>query len=116
MATSVRDDVKYLLLIPDGMADQPIPQLNGRTPLEAAATPHMDRLAREGSVGWARTVPDGMPAGSDVACMSLFGYDPKTYHTGRAPLEAASQHIALGDHDVVFRCNFVTMKGDLLED
>src|SRR3989338_146326 len=116
MAATGSQGIKYILLIPDGMADQPVPQLGHKTPLEHARTPHMDRLAREGQVGWACTVPEGMPAGSDVACMSLFGYDPTVYHTGRAPLEAASHNIALSDQDVVFRCNFVTVNGDVLAD
>ena len=116
MATPDRSGVKYILLIPDGMADQPLPQLQGRTPLEAAKTPNMDRLASQGQVGWARTVPEGMSAGSDVACMSLFGYDPAVYHTGRASLEAASLGIELGEDDIVFRCNFVTVQDNTMLD
>ncbi len=116
MVNSDAGGVKYLMLIPDGMADQPLPDLHGKTPLEAARTPHMDRLACRGHVGWAQTVPDGMPAGSDVACLSLFGYDPQVYHTGRASIEAASHAIPLGEEDVVFRCNFVTVQNNRLSD
>jgi len=100
MKKTTSDDQKYVLLIPDGMADEPLEELQGKTPLEAARTPNMDRLARTATVGFAQTVPEGMAAGSDVACMSLFGYDPKVYHTGRASLEAASQHIALEEKQV----------------
>lgn len=86
-------------------------ELGGRTPLEAAKTPHMDRLASEGEVGLVRTVPDGMDPGSDVANLSLLGYDPKECYTGRAPLEAASLGIELGDDDVALRCNLVALGG-----
>lgn len=116
MLTPGASGVKFILVIPDGMADHPVAELQGRTPLEAAKTPHMDRLARDGEVGWAKTVPEGMPAGSDVACMSLFGYDPAIYHTGRASLEAASVGIELGEDDVVFRCNFVTVQDNRMAD
>jgi 2,3-bisphosphoglycerate-independent phosphoglycerate mutase len=103
--------MKHLVLIPDGAADWPVEALGGRTPLEAAATPNLDRLAREGEVGLVRTVPAGMDPGSDVAGMSLFGCDPARAYTGRAPLEAASMGIALGDRDVAFRCNLVSTAG-----
>ena len=82
--------MKYAIIIPDGAADEPLKELNGKTPIEAAATPNMDRIAMEGRQGLARTVPEGFESGSDVATMTLLGYDPKVYHTGRAPLEAAS--------------------------
>ena len=87
--------MKYAIIIPDGAADDPLPELNGKTPLEAARTPNMDRIATEGRVGLVRTIPDGFESGSDVATMCLLGYDPKVFHTGRAPLEAAAQHIPL---------------------
>jgi len=103
--------VKYLVLIPDGAADWPAGALGGRTALEAAATPNLDRLARAGEVGLARTVPPGMDPGSDVAGMSLFGADPARYYTGRAPLEAASMGVELGPDDVAFRCNLVATGG-----
>jgi len=103
---------KHAILIPDGAADDPLPELGGRTPLEAAETPNLDAVARAGEVGTARTVPDGFESGSDVATMSLLGYDPAVYHTGRAPLEAAAQRIPLSPTDWVFRCNLVTVDVD----
>lgn len=103
---------KYVMLVGDGMGDYPLPELDGKTPLEAARTPNMDRLAALGRMGELCTIPDGMEPGSDVANMSLLGYDPRKYHTGRAPLEAASLGIALGPEDVAFRCNLVTLEQD----
>lgn len=102
--------MKYALIIPDGVADEPQPSLGGRTPLQAADVPHMDAIARTGVVGRADHVPASMPSGSDVGTMSLFGYDPQRYHTGRAPLEAAAQGIALGPDDWAIRCNLVTIE------
>ncbi|HAY23225.1 MAG TPA: cofactor-independent phosphoglycerate mutase [Desulfobacterales bacterium] len=102
--------MKYVILIGDGMADYPIPELDNRTPLTAARTPNMDFLATEGELGLARTVPEGMEPGSDVANLSIMGYDPARYHTGRAPLEAASMGVALEMQDVAFRCNLVTLR------
>lgn len=101
--------MKCALIIPDGMADEPQLSLGGKTPLQAARVPHMDEVARLGIVGRTNNVPDSMPSGSDVGTMSLFGYDPLKYHTGRAPLEAAAQGIALGPQDWAVRCNFVTI-------
>ena len=94
--------LKRVVLVPDGMADEPLEELGGRTPLEAAATPNMDRLAAAGTVGLVRTVPDGMAAGSDVANLAVLGYDPAAVYTGRAPLEAASIGVELGRDDVAF--------------
>jgi 2,3-bisphosphoglycerate-independent phosphoglycerate mutase len=108
--------VKYLILVPDGAADDPIPDLDGRTPLQAARLPHFDRLAQRSRVGLARTIPDGMAPGSDVAMMSIMGYDPARYYTGRAPIEAVSMGIPLNRADVAFRCNLVTIQDDLLAD
>ncbi len=108
--------MKYILVIPDGMADEPQPSLGGKTPLEAAHTPHMDWVAREGVTGWVHTVPPGFKPGSDVASLSLFGYDPAMYYTGRSPLEAAAQGIRLGTGDVAFRCNLVTVENDVMVD
>lgn len=102
--------MKYVILQGDGMADWPVAQLGGKTPLEAAATPHMDWLASRGAFGLAHTIPDGFPPGSDVGNMSILGYDPALYHTGRSPLEAASMGVALGPEDIAFRCNLVTLK------
>ncbi len=101
--------MKYVLIIPDGAADERQESLGGRTPLEAARTPHMDGVARMGLVGQADHVPVSMPSGSDVGTMSLFGYDPRRYHTGRAPIEAAAQGIELGPLDWAIRCNLVNI-------
>src|SRR5215208_2039874 len=108
--------MKYAIIIPDGAADEPLKELGGKTPLEAAATPNMDRVATEGRQGLARTVPEGFESGSDVATMCLLGYDPKVYHTGRAPLEAAAQNIPLAATDWVFRCNLVTVVDGVMKD
>src|SRR5437764_7393737 len=108
--------MKYAIIIPDGAADEPLRELDGRTPIEAARTPNMDRIATEGRQGTARTVPEGFESGSDVATMCLLGYDPRVYHTGRAPLEAAAQHIPLSPADCVFRCNLVTVVDGVMKD
>jgi len=108
--------MKYALIIPDGAADAPLNELGGRTPLEAANTPNMDEIARNGRLGLVRTVPDGFESGSDVAIMSLLGYDPAIYHTGRAPLEAAARDIKLAPSDWVFRCNLVTVIDGVMKD
>jgi 2,3-bisphosphoglycerate-independent phosphoglycerate mutase len=108
--------MKYAIIIPDGAADEPLKELGGKTPLEAAETPNMDRIAIEGTQGMARTVPDGFESGSDVATMCLLGYDPAVYHTGRAPLEAAAQRIPLSPSDWVFRCNLVTVLDGVMKD
>ena len=102
--------MKYLIIIPDGAADQPQASLAGKTPLAAARTPALDALAVRGRVGLTNHVPDSLPPGSEVACMSLMGYDPLVYFTGRAPLEAAAQGIVLGPHDIAVRCNLVTIR------
>ena len=107
--------MKYLVLLGDGMADWPVPALGGRTPLDAAAHPHMDFLARNAICGLARTVPEGMPPGSDTANLSVFGYDPEVYYSGRSPLEAVNMGIDLGLKDVTYRANTVTLTGDTLE-
>jgi 2,3-bisphosphoglycerate-independent phosphoglycerate mutase len=100
--------MKYIVLLGDGMADYPLSQLDGKTPLEFAHTPNMDRIAAKGTVGLIDTIPAGFTPGSDVANLSVLGYDPKTYHTGRAPLEAANMGMDLAPDDVAFRCNLVT--------
>ena len=99
--------MKYLILVGDGMGDRPCPELNGRTPLAAANTPNMDRLAREGILGLAQTIPAGMEPGSDVANLSLMGYDPAGHHIGRGPLEAAAMGLAVKPDEIAFRCNLV---------
>ena len=108
--------MKYAIIIPDGAADEPLAELGGKTPLEAAETPNMDRVAMEGRQGLVRTVPDGFESGSDVATMTLLGYDPAVYHTGRAPLEAAAKRIPLSATDWVFRCNLVTTLDGVMKD
>ena len=102
--------IKFVLLLGDGMADYPIESLGGKTPLEAAETPNMDRLAAEGCTGTVRTVPLGMHPGSDVANLAVLGYDPSKYYTGRGPLEASSMGVHLGKDDIAFRCNLVTVE------
>ncbi len=101
--------MKYVILIGDGMSDEPIERLGGRTPLEYASTPNMDRVAGAGEYGLFATVPDGYKPGSDVANMSILGYAPALYYTGRAPLEAASIGVKLNGTDTAFRCNLVTL-------
>lgn len=101
--------MKYAIIIPDGCADEPQDSLGGRTPLEAANTPFMDAVATAGVVGRANNVPASLPAGSDVATLSLLGYSPLEFFTGRAPLEAAAQGIELGPDDWAIRCNLVTI-------
>ncbi len=108
--------MKYVIVIPDGCADEPQSSLGGQTPLAAARTPAMDLLAAEGVVGRANHSPAEFPPGSDVANLSLFGYDPRTYFTGRAPLEAAAQRIEMGDSDWVVRCNLVTIEDQIMRD
>jgi 2,3-bisphosphoglycerate-independent phosphoglycerate mutase len=102
--------MKYLMLIGDGMGDHPLPELGNRTPLQASRTPAMDRLCRKSALLEVTTVPEGFHPGSDVANMSLLGYDPARYYTGRAPLEAASMNIALSDDETAYRCNLVTLE------
>jgi len=108
--------MKLAVLLGDGMADEPLESLGGRTPLEAAATPNMDLIASRGICGLARTVPPGMNPGSDTANLSVFGYDPKIYYTGRAPLEALNMGIEMGPDDVAFRCNVVTITDGIMSD
>ena len=102
--------MKYAIVIPDGCADEPLAEVGGKTPLQAARTPAMDEIARLGIVGRSNNVPAHLPPGSDVANLSLFGYDPNKYFTGRAPLEAAAQGIKLGPDDWAIRCNLVTIE------
>jgi 2,3-bisphosphoglycerate-independent phosphoglycerate mutase len=108
--------MKYAIIIPDGCADEPQASLGGRTPLQAARTPAMDAVAAAGMVGRAMNVPAHLPAGSDVANLSLLGYDPNKYFTGRAPLEAAAQGIHLGADDWAVRCNLVTVEDQVMCD
>lgn len=108
--------MKYVVVIGDGMTDLPLKELDGKTPLQIAQTPNMDFIAKNGSSGLLKTVPDGMEPGSDVANLSIMGYDPKKYYTGRGPLEAASIGAELSDEDVGFRCNFITEDEGILAD
>jgi 2,3-bisphosphoglycerate-independent phosphoglycerate mutase len=108
--------MKYAIVIPDGCADEPQEVLGGKTPLEAAQVPAMDAVARQGVVGRAVHVPDVLPAGSDVANLSLLGYDPLQHFTGRAPLEAAAQGIELGPRDWAVRCNLVCVENQVMRD
>ena len=108
--------MKYAVLIGDGMADEPLEKLGGRTPLEAADIPNMREIARIGQTGLIRTIPPGMPPGSDVATLSVLGYDPKKYYSGRAPLEAARLGIKLGPEEVAFRCNLITVEDERIAD
>ena len=108
--------MKYAVLIGDGMADYPIEKLGGKTILQAARTPAMDYIAAHGKTGLAKTIPEGFPPGSDVANMSIFGYDPAVYYSGRAPLEAASMGVALAPDDVAFRCNLITIEHGRIKD
>lgn len=101
--------MKIIVLLGDGMSDEPCAELDGKTPLQAAHTPNMDRMAQAGLVGLAQTVPAGLPPGSDVANLSVFGYDPRSCYTGRSPLEAVSMGVELGPNDVAFRMNLVTL-------
>jgi 2,3-bisphosphoglycerate-independent phosphoglycerate mutase len=98
-----------VVLVPDGCADEPLAELDGRTPLAAASMPALARLAARGEVGRAAVIPDGLPPGSDVGNMAILGYDPARFHTGRAPIEAAAMGVELGPDDVAFRCNLVTL-------
>ncbi|HEX9079677.1 MAG TPA: cofactor-independent phosphoglycerate mutase [Desulfuromonadaceae bacterium] len=102
--------MKVIILLGDGMSDETYPELGNKSPLQAARTPNMDFMAQHGQVGLAKTVPNGLPPGSDVANLSVFGYDPRTCYTGRSPLEAVSMGVSLGPDDVAFRMNLVTIR------
>ena len=107
---------KYAIIIPDGAADEPLEQFDERTPIEAARTPNMDKISRLGKQGLIRTIPEKMKPGSDVAQMSLLGYDPKRYYTGRAPIEAVARNVKLSLSDWVFRCNLITIADGKMAD
>ena len=104
--------MKYVIILGDGMADKPIEAIGGKTPLEYAKTPEMDRLALMSEIGTVHTIPDGMSPGSDTANLAVLGYDPKIYYTGRSPLEALSIGVDMQDSDVALRCNIVTLSED----
>jgi 2,3-bisphosphoglycerate-independent phosphoglycerate mutase len=101
--------MKYIVILGDGMADEPVDELGGKTPLEVAQKPVMDSMAAQGELGLVKTVPDGIPPGSDAANLSVMGYNTLEYYTGRSPLEAVSMGVQLADTDVAFRCNLVTL-------
>ena len=106
--------MKYIVVLGDGMADEPIAEIGGRTPLMYAKTPVMDSLAQKSEVGLAHTIPEGMKPGSDTANLAVLGYDPKVYYTGRSPLEALSIGVPMKDTDIAIRCNIVTVSDDSL--
>src|SRR5882672_9889244 len=108
--------MKYVIVIPDGCADEAQPSLGGKTPLQAAHKPHMDRIAQIGFVGRTNNVPPSLTPASDVATLSLFGYDPLVVYTGRAPLETAAMGIGLGPHDWAIRCNLVNIDNEEMRD
>ena len=108
--------MKYVILIGDGMADYPLPERGNRTALQIASTPNLDFIATRGMCGLVRTIPEGMHAGSDIATLSILGYDPAKYHTGRGPLEAMAMRIPLNEEAIAFRCNLITEKEGRIED
>ena len=108
--------MKYIILVPDGLADEPLKELEGKTPMEAAHTPNMDYLAQNGFSALVQTIPDGLPPGSDIGNLALMGFDPKKNFSGRASLEAANLGIKLKNDEIVFRCNLVTIKGGIMVD
>jgi len=108
--------MKYIVIVPDGASDHPIESLGGKTPLEVASIPFINSLAQSGTLGRVKTVPAGFTPSSDVANLSLLGYEPDKYYTGRGPLEAANLGIELEDKDLAFRCNFITQTDDILFD
>ena len=104
--------MKYLIILGDGMADKDIPELGGKTPLEYADTPTMDKYSKMSEIGMVHTIPDGMAPGSDTANLSVLGYNPRDYYTGRSPLEALSIGVDMKDTDIALRCNVVTVSED----
>src|SRR5229473_4741245 len=114
--STTHQTMKYAIVIPDGCADDPHESLDGKTPLQAARKPNMDRIAALGLVGLSNNVPASLTPASDVATLSLFGYDPLQVYTGRAPLEAAAMGIKLGPQDWAIRCNLVTVENEEMRD
>ena len=108
--------MKYAILVGDGMSDYPVPELGGKTPLDVAKIPNMNEIVGHGMIGLVKTVPSGMKPASDTANLAIMGYDPKTYYTGRGPLEAANIGIELADNEIAFRCNLVTVNNDIMAD
>ncbi len=108
--------MKYAILVGDGMSDYPVPELGDRTPLEVAKIPNMNDIVKHGMIGLVKTVPSGMKPASDIANLAIMGYDPKTYYTGRGPLEAANIGIEIAENEIAFRCNLITANNDTLAD
>ncbi|MFA6321241.1 MAG: cofactor-independent phosphoglycerate mutase [Candidatus Omnitrophota bacterium] len=108
--------MKYAILVGDGMSDYPIKELDNKTPLEVAKIPNINAMAKQGMVGFVKTVPRGMKPASDIANLSILGYDPKAYYTGRGPLEAANIGVEIAENEVAFRCNLVTVNNDVMAD
>ncbi len=108
--------MKYIVIVPDGMFDHPVAKLGHKTPLQVAHTANMDFMAKNGYMGLVKNIPEKMYPGSDVGNMAILGYDPLKYHTGRSPIEAASQGIILGEDEIAFRCNLVTVTDDVMVD
>jgi len=104
--------MKYIIILSDGMSDFPLDTFGGKTPMEVAKKPNMDKLCQNGEIGLLQTVPETLPPGSDVANLAVFGYDPFVYYTGRSPLEAASMGVSLADSDMTYRANLVTLSDD----
>lgn len=113
LASCIMVHNKFIVCLGDGMADEPLESLNGKTPLQAAYTPNMDALVQEGKSGLAQITPPGLYPGSDIANMSILGYDPKIYHTGRGPIEAASLGIRSQENELIFRCNLTNVSSDM---
>ena len=112
----MKKGVKYIVIVPDGMADYPLEEFGGKTPLAVARTPNMDFMAANGKIGMAAFIPQGMTPGSDVANLAIFGYDPKKYFSGRASFEATNLGIKIKEGQIAFRCNFITEENDILID
>ena len=106
--------MKHVVCVPDGCADEPVDELGGKTPLEVADMPVLRSLAAQAEVGRAAVIPDGMAPGSDVGNMSILGYDPGKYHTGRAPIEAAALGIELAENEAAYRCNLVRIEDGIV--
>ena len=107
--------MKYIVLLCDGLADRPVKELDNKTIIEYATIPHIHKTAEQGICGYIQTTPEGMAPGSDICNLSIFGYNPKNYYTGRSPLEAYSIGIELGENDMAFRCNTVTITNNIME-
>ncbi len=108
--------MKYAILVGDGMSDYPLPELENKTPLEVAKIPNMNDIVKNGMIGLVKTVPRKMKPASDIANLSILGYDPKVYYKGRGPLEAANLGIEIGEDEIAFRCNLVTENDGAFKD